>query len=222
MIIFFISAIFRSLLYEACGRIVNPIYGSVGLLWSGSWELCQAAVEAVLKGEPIKPIASETAENGQGPPFKAYDIRHVAKDDNLEETEQVRTWSRLRRTMKPRPMKEAGSSKEVNRSKSIVEAGLDEKVNPNRSESSLSQLGKETESGVSVETSILFHDEPESKAKVNGRAEEGVSDDVGLELRLGIEPLSREEHVVPIKKRKFMWKDCNVSCKVELGFKLSD
>uniref|UniRef100_J3L0E6 LOB domain-containing protein n=1 Tax=Oryza brachyantha TaxID=4533 RepID=J3L0E6_ORYBR len=27
-------AVFRSLLYEACGRIVNPIYGSVGLLWS--------------------------------------------------------------------------------------------------------------------------------------------------------------------------------------------
>ncbi|XP_074573434.1 LOB domain-containing protein 40-like [Curcuma longa] len=26
-------AVFRSLLYEACGRIVNPIYGSVGLLW---------------------------------------------------------------------------------------------------------------------------------------------------------------------------------------------
>ncbi|THU47679.1 hypothetical protein C4D60_Mb09t18150 [Musa balbisiana] len=30
------AAIFRSLLYEACGRVVNPINGSVGLLWSGS------------------------------------------------------------------------------------------------------------------------------------------------------------------------------------------
>ncbi|KAJ4874573.1 LOB domain-containing protein 42 [Raphanus sativus] len=28
-------AIFRSLLYEACGRIVNPVDGSVGLMWSG-------------------------------------------------------------------------------------------------------------------------------------------------------------------------------------------
>ncbi|BAD73141.1 seed specific protein Bn15D17A-like [Oryza sativa Japonica Group] len=45
-------AVFRSLLYEACGRIVNPIYGSVGLLWSGQWQACQAAVEAVLKGHP--------------------------------------------------------------------------------------------------------------------------------------------------------------------------
>ncbi|KAK4764869.1 hypothetical protein SAY86_025959 [Trapa natans] len=43
-------AIFRSLLYEACGRIINPIYGSVGLLWSGNWAQCQSAVDSVLKG----------------------------------------------------------------------------------------------------------------------------------------------------------------------------
>ncbi|CAL9767990.1 unnamed protein product [Musa acuminata subsp. burmannicoides] len=30
-------AIFRSLLYEACGRIINPIYGAAGLLCSGTW-----------------------------------------------------------------------------------------------------------------------------------------------------------------------------------------
>ncbi|KAK1269041.1 LOB domain-containing protein 41 [Acorus gramineus] len=73
-------AIFRSLLYEACGRIVNPIYGSVGLLWSGSWQLCQAAVEAVLKGAPIVQISSESAVQPH-PPLKTYDIRHVSKDD---------------------------------------------------------------------------------------------------------------------------------------------
>lgn len=177
-------AIFRSLLYEACGRIVNPIYGSVGLLWSGSWHLCQAAVEAVLKGEPITPIDSEADENERSPPFKAYDIRHVSKDENSEETKQVRTRSRFRRAMKPKPSKEVGSgsgsssAKEVDRSKS--------------QESSLSQPGKDSESGVSVETSILFHDEsefePESQAKVKGRAEgraeEGLSDGVGLSLGL--------------------------------------
>lgn len=48
--------IFRSLLYEACGRIVNPTYGSVGLLWSGNWHICQAAVESVLKGYPLQPL----------------------------------------------------------------------------------------------------------------------------------------------------------------------
>ncbi|KAJ8485451.1 hypothetical protein OPV22_017936 [Ensete ventricosum] len=73
-------AIFRSLLYEACGRIVNPIYGSVGLLLSGSWQLTQAAVEAVLKGAPIVQIPSETAASTPTPPLKAYDIRHVSKD----------------------------------------------------------------------------------------------------------------------------------------------
>ncbi|KAF7021173.1 hypothetical protein CFC21_034162, partial [Triticum aestivum] len=51
-------ALFRSLLYEACGRMVNPVYGSVGLLWSGQWGACQAAVEAVLKGRPIVRVTS--------------------------------------------------------------------------------------------------------------------------------------------------------------------
>ncbi|KAH9306685.1 hypothetical protein KI387_011089 [Taxus chinensis] len=43
-------ALFRSLLYEACGRILNPTYGSVGLLWSGNWALCQAGVDSILRG----------------------------------------------------------------------------------------------------------------------------------------------------------------------------
>ncbi|KAF0916904.1 hypothetical protein E2562_015081 [Oryza meyeriana var. granulata] len=74
-------AVFRSLLYEACGRIVNPIYGSVGLLWSGQWQACQAAVEAVLKGDPVVQVSSEAAAAAQAtPPLRAYDIRHVAKD----------------------------------------------------------------------------------------------------------------------------------------------
>ncbi|TVT99018.1 hypothetical protein EJB05_55648, partial [Eragrostis curvula] len=77
-------AIFRSLLYEACGRIVNPVYGSVGLLWSGNWHMCQAAVEAVLKGAPIVQISS--ADAAAPPPHllpavqnhkqAVYDIRH--------------------------------------------------------------------------------------------------------------------------------------------------
>ncbi|CAN6345604.1 unnamed protein product [Urochloa humidicola] len=78
-------AVFRSLLYEACGRIVNPVYGSVGLLWSGSWHLCQAAVEAVLKGSPIVQISPDQAvAPGPAHLHKAasaaacYDIRHVA------------------------------------------------------------------------------------------------------------------------------------------------
>ncbi|XP_072999917.1 LOB domain-containing protein 41-like [Typha latifolia] len=79
-------AIFRSLLYEACGRMLNPIYGSVGLLWSGSWQRCQAAVEAVLKGEPIAQIpdsatAAAAAAAAAVPPLRTCDIRHVAKNN---------------------------------------------------------------------------------------------------------------------------------------------
>ncbi|CAH8384326.1 unnamed protein product [Eruca vesicaria subsp. sativa] len=49
-------ALFQSLLYEACGRTVNPVNGAVGLLWTGNWNLCQAAVETVLRGGSLKPI----------------------------------------------------------------------------------------------------------------------------------------------------------------------
>ncbi|KAF0918425.1 hypothetical protein E2562_023572 [Oryza meyeriana var. granulata] len=69
-------AIFRSLLYEACGRMLNPVYGSVGLLWSGNWQLCQSAVESVLRGMPIaQPPPSSTAV----PPLPTCDIRHVGR-----------------------------------------------------------------------------------------------------------------------------------------------
>ncbi|AEE78609.1 LOB domain-containing protein 38 [Arabidopsis thaliana] len=49
-------ALFQSLLYEACGRTVNPVNGAVGLLWTGNWNVCQAAVETVLRGGSLKPI----------------------------------------------------------------------------------------------------------------------------------------------------------------------
>ncbi|KAG6490391.1 LOB domain-containing protein 40-like [Zingiber officinale] len=89
-------AIFRSLLYEACGRIVNPIYGSVGLLWSGSWQACQAAVDAVLRGAPVVPIPTETAASASAPPLKGYDIRHVSKDPAGESLHKVNALGRAR------------------------------------------------------------------------------------------------------------------------------
>lgn len=69
-------------MYEACGRIVNPIYGSAGLLWSGNWHLCQAAVEGVLNGSPITQISADSDACTVSPPLKACDIRHVSKDEN--------------------------------------------------------------------------------------------------------------------------------------------
>ncbi|CAI9756070.1 unnamed protein product [Fraxinus pennsylvanica] len=77
-------AIFRSLLYEACGRIINPIYGSVGLMWSGNWQQCQAAVEEVLKGAPLVQV-SDTDESSATKarsitPLQGFDIRHFSKN----------------------------------------------------------------------------------------------------------------------------------------------
>ena len=56
--------------------MLNPVYGSVGLLWSGNWQLCQSAVESVLRGMPIaQPPPAATAV----PPLRTCDIRHVAR-----------------------------------------------------------------------------------------------------------------------------------------------
>ncbi|XP_076921599.1 LOB domain-containing protein 37-like [Bidens hawaiensis] len=59
-------ALFQSLLFEACGRTVNPVNGAVGLLWTGNWHVCQSAVETVLRGGSISampelfPVGSTT------------------------------------------------------------------------------------------------------------------------------------------------------------------
>ncbi|XP_071924515.1 uncharacterized protein [Coffea arabica] len=45
-----------SLLYEACGRTVNPVSGAVGLLSTGNWPVCEAAVETVLAGGTLRPM----------------------------------------------------------------------------------------------------------------------------------------------------------------------
>ncbi|KAE8715647.1 LOB domain-containing protein 39 [Hibiscus syriacus] len=49
-------ALFQSLLFEACGRTVNPVNGAVGLLCSGDWHICQAAVDTVFQGGALRPI----------------------------------------------------------------------------------------------------------------------------------------------------------------------
>ncbi|XP_073271830.1 LOB domain-containing protein 41-like [Primulina huaijiensis] len=79
----FRPAIFRSLLYDACGRIVNPIDGSAGLLWSGRWQLCEDAVGAVLRGAPITRMTAHAVETKNRPALKAVcDIRHVNREED--------------------------------------------------------------------------------------------------------------------------------------------
>ncbi|KAJ0234341.1 LOB domain-containing protein 37 [Hirschfeldia incana] len=57
-------ALFQSLLYEACGRTVNPVNGVIGMLWTGNWNICKAAVETVLRGGSLKPIPELLAHVG--------------------------------------------------------------------------------------------------------------------------------------------------------------
>ncbi|KAL4384435.1 hypothetical protein GQ457_15G015460 [Hibiscus cannabinus] len=169
-------AIFRSLLYEACGRIVNPIDGSVGLLWSRSWHLCQDAVEAVLKGAPITPIASEAAANGEGPPLKAYDIRHVSKDENSAASNDVQRVKRATKPKVPEPRCHEDEGFEGNRSTSH-ESSLSH-------QSELAVMdgeSKETESMITVAASRLFPSRPEYGRRVS----EERTVEIGLDLTLG-------------------------------------
>lgn len=53
---------------------MNPVSGSTGLFSTGSWHLCEAAVEAVLSGAPVQKVTSESTSFD-----KACDTRHVAK-----------------------------------------------------------------------------------------------------------------------------------------------
>ena len=52
-----LAAIFQSLLFEAAGRTINPVNGAVGLLWTGKWHECQAAVETILRGGTLRPVS---------------------------------------------------------------------------------------------------------------------------------------------------------------------
>ncbi|KAK4430213.1 LOB domain-containing protein 42 [Sesamum alatum] len=87
--------IFKSLLYEACGRIINPVHGSVGLMCSGNWPRCHAAVEAVLQGAPLVmqlPGDDDSAAHPHG-----CDIRHLSKDSSTS-LRRIRTRNRFKRT----------------------------------------------------------------------------------------------------------------------------
>lgn len=92
-------AIFKSLLYEACGRMVNPIFGSVGLLCSGNWQLCQAAVESILKGCPIHPILVDSSGT-QMPTERSNtnpSVRSTLMETITNELHKVKTKGRFKR-----------------------------------------------------------------------------------------------------------------------------
>ncbi|KAL2528355.1 LOB domain-containing protein 37-like [Forsythia ovata] len=88
-------AVFQSLLYEAAGRTVNPVNGAVGLLSTGNWHVCQAAVETVLQGGTLRPISEFVG----GPPEldDALECTDMFKlqDPSLKSRVKVQNRSRL-------------------------------------------------------------------------------------------------------------------------------
>ncbi|XP_075510536.1 LOW QUALITY PROTEIN: LOB domain-containing protein 41-like [Primulina tabacum] len=207
-------AIFKSLLYEACGRIVNPIYGSVGLIWSGSWQLCENAVAAVLNGAPITRMATEAAETKSGPPLKLYDIRHVNKEENsmsgFGELHRVRARGRFKRV---------GKGKKIR----VSVASVDESVNRSPShESSLSHQSQAAEANVergslaSAETTEADHITGAETKMYSGEGGARVAEgEIKLDLTLGLEPFKSTE-----SKLRFSIgsaEDASGVCKMELG-----
>ncbi|OIW06934.1 hypothetical protein TanjilG_18322 [Lupinus angustifolius] len=95
--------VFKSLLREACGRLLNPTYGLIGLVWTGSLDQCEAAVEAVLNGSWINgvtafdwPATGITNYGGAENVIAPGDIQHVPRVRNMGERTR---FNRAMRTM---------------------------------------------------------------------------------------------------------------------------
>ncbi|XP_010553917.1 PREDICTED: LOB domain-containing protein 41-like [Tarenaya hassleriana] len=216
--------VFRSLLYEACGRIVNPINGSVGLLWSGNWHMCQAAVEAGMKGSPVTVmIASDAVATVHVPPLKVYDIRHVTRDESsgggsdghggrhvksrcrskrISEIAQPRTHDAAEETLFPAP--------------DAVEWGraCDRSTSHDSSLSHQSELLAAAEGGGdSKDEESMASEETAQLLAVSRPAVDGI----GLELKLGPESVSRANHVKKRKVESSGTCEEGGTCRIELG-----
>jgi hypothetical protein len=156
---------------------VNPVYGSVGLLWSGNWPMCQAAVESVLKGRPI--TAAPAAATASVPLLKSCDIRHVAKSHDITaELHQVSDKSKCK-------FKRAGTSGH-NRSCFALPETDGFMMGQSRCEASHESANRESDSHVSVETVVDSH---VSQAEPSGKNVK--SGEMGLDLTLGLVSVTR-------------------------------
>ncbi|KAL2462857.1 LOB domain-containing protein 41 [Forsythia ovata] len=203
-------AIFRSLLHEACGRIVNPITGTSGLLWSGNWHLCQAAVEAVLSGASVAQVSSESAAGTvMSPPFKAGDIRHVSKNNNSAAWEcdvhKIKTRGRFKKVA-AKPKLRACSLDDVDNAARVMWSW-------SHKEEEVGVTSQSHGSGVSQGEHVMQpsrgleirEDDSASVETVEAsltKPVEPTADGSGveLELTLGFEPVARNSKVGPLKR----------------------
>lgn len=161
-------------MYEACGRVVNPMMGSAGLLWSGYWNQCQAAVEAVLNGSPI--MQSPAAFSSPVAPLKTHDIRHVSKDSTAGEISKVKTRTRFKRSA-PRPKTLVRSTSTGSHGSLLAQI---ERPDNKKENENLFSTG-------TAEGSLLDRTKPQP-VMIFDNQEEGGND--GLNLTLGLAPPS--------------------------------
>ncbi|GAU25881.1 hypothetical protein TSUD_164220 [Trifolium subterraneum] len=102
-------AVFKSLLYEASCRLVNPTHGALGLFWIGEWSRCEAAVEVVLNGSNINPATCFDGQTSscnlivENPVIPTtYDIRHVTRGTYVNIKEKIQ-FKRVGSAFKPKP-----------------------------------------------------------------------------------------------------------------------
>ncbi|KAF8040244.1 hypothetical protein BT93_B2474 [Corymbia citriodora subsp. variegata] len=191
-------AIFRSLLYEACGRIVNPIYGSVGLLWSGNWAQCQSAVQAVLQGSSqfLQSPSLDSTETH----LKPCDIRHVRKTSGSGDLHKIRTRTRFKRSSNrdkldadPDELFGREGSKWIYPGPIYEETSHDSWTTHAAAAAAANRDSAEAESMFSVETveaSLANRGKPNRMLKFDRPAEGSPESQLHLELSLGVKPWS--------------------------------
>ncbi|XP_058737818.1 LOB domain-containing protein 42-like [Vicia villosa] len=165
------SAVFRSLLYEASGRLINPTYGALGLFWTGEWSRCEAAVEAVLSGSDINKvivvdenISSTTpmTENHVLPVPTTYDIRHVAKGSNVDIKEKTQ-FKKIGQVFKTKPRVDSVNSE------TLLKSFLENTNAKTIEASSMNhiELNETVETHVNLELSLGFNGKPNQSKEKN-------------------------------------------------------
>ncbi|XP_022963426.1 LOB domain-containing protein 37-like [Cucurbita moschata] len=106
-------SLFQSLLFEACGRTVNPVNGAVGLLWTGNWHICQAAVETVLRGGTLRPMNEFLAAGSPNPASDETSEAEVACTDmwKLRDSYPNSRFSNSRSRLSPKRKRSEESTK---------------------------------------------------------------------------------------------------------------
>jgi len=185
---------------------VNPVHGSAGLFSTGRWDLCQAAVEAVLSGSPISQLSIDSAADHVSSLFKACDIRHVAKQERGSASGDHRLKNRKRfKRSAGKPVAKA----KVEAAELATESSGGDSVGCGGSKTSRSE-SSEVGSAETVEDTLTKPNE---------------LSDVGPELMLGLSlfPILEAQKEEAVEKEEVNGSDeVTLTCDLTLGLSLSE